>query len=104
MCFPTASEGGEATSCAYNGLGDVVAHEIIRKSRRAPKNSVTGQKDCNRCYMFKQKEQSASVLGMIDTEGRKHAVEQVGHINTTTHDTVLKVLERRSLRLHKHRK
>jgi hypothetical protein len=49
--------------------------------------------------MFKKKEQSTRVLGMIDAEGRKYTVEQGGHMNTTTHDTVLKLLERRSLRL-----
>ena len=38
---------------------------------------------------------------MIDAEGRRYTVEQEGHLNTTTHDTVLKLLERRSLRLRK---
>ncbi len=38
---------------------------------------------------------------MIDAEGQKYKVEQEGHLNTTTHDTVLKMLERRSLRLRK---
>jgi len=38
---------------------------------------------------------------MIDAEGRRYTVEQRGHMNTTPHDTVLKMLERRSLRLRK---
>jgi len=38
---------------------------------------------------------------MINAEGRRFTVEQDGHLNTTTHETVLKLLERRSLRLRK---
>ena len=98
-CFPTASASGEATSYADSGLGKVVAHKNVRKTWRAPKNSARGQKDRNRCYMFKRKEQSKRVLGMIDAEGRKYEIEQVGHLNTITHNTVLKLVEPRSLRL-----
>ena len=100
-CFLTASASEEATSYACSGLGEVVAHENARNSRRAPAHSVRGQKNRDRCYMFKSKEQSKRVLGMIDAEGRRYTVEQEGHLNTTTHDTVLKLLERRSLRLRK---
>ena len=51
--------------------------------------------------MFKRKEKSKRVLGMIDADGRTYEIEQAGHLNTTTHLTVLKLLERRSLRLRK---
>jgi len=49
--------------------------------------------------MFKKKEKSCRILEMISRDGRKYSTEQAGHLNTTRHDTVLQLLERRAERL-----
>ena len=51
--------------------------------------------------MFKKKEQSSRILEMISKEGRGYVIEQPGHLNTTKHETVLQLLERRAERLRK---
>ena len=51
--------------------------------------------------MFKKKEQSKRILDMISKDGRGYVIEQSGHLNTTKHETVLQLLERRAERLRK---
>ena len=49
--------------------------------------------------MFKKREESCRILDMISRDGRRYRAEQVGHLNTTKHDTILQLLERRVERL-----
>ena len=51
--------------------------------------------------MFKRKSESKRILKMIWEDGEQYEVEQPGHMNVTKHQTVLQLLERRALRLHK---
>jgi hypothetical protein len=49
--------------------------------------------------MFKKKAQSSRILEIIRDDGISYTTTQTGHLNTTKHDTILQLLERRTMRL-----
>ena len=51
--------------------------------------------------MFKKKSECNRILQLIREDGEQYEVEQPGRMNTAKHDTVLQLLECRSLRLRK---
>ena len=54
-----------------------------------------------RTTMFRTKNECNRVLQIIREDGERYEVEQPGRMNTAKHDTVLHLLERRSLRQRK---
>ena len=52
--------------------------------------------------MFKKKSECNRIIQLIREYGEQYEVEQPGRVNTIKQDTVLHLLECRSLRLRKH--
>ena len=78
-----------------------IADKNVSNSRKAPADSARGQKKRARSSMFKKKSKCNRILQLIREDGEQYKVEQPGWMNTAKHDTVLQLLEHRSVRLSK---
>ena len=81
-------------------MGDSLANKNVN-SWKAPAVSARGQKSRERSALFRKKSKTNRLLEMIREDGERYEVEQPGRMNTTKHQTVLQLLERRALRLRK---
>ena len=83
---------------ADSGLGNTGAQRDTRGLRRAPADSLRGRRSRHRASMFRNRGESVRTINLIYSDGSNATISQPGHLNTTTHMTVLKALEQRATR------
>ena len=81
---------------ADSELGNMGAQRDTHGLKKAPADSLRGRRSWHRASMFRNRGESVRTIDLIYSDGSNTTISQPGHLNTTTHMTVLKALEQQA--------